>query len=413
MKMKMKRRINDIKNFFKSINRSIVAMLVLTLAFTACVQPDYTPYHSKVTLRTKVLTFRGETINGNTVGDPAYKWDLQILSGEEFCTAQTISGNVGSTFTLRFSENNSGERRSAKIRVRYSEDGYENTFTILQLPKTSNPDYDHPWAEQPVHKSLSNVVYKTYYVDDNNAERIRNYSICYDLKKHVSYWVAYPVHSSYMGGSGRTNAWSYDDAYYTKSGSDYVRRYIYTNPVIPQSSQWDISKTFPGYQRGHVLPSATRLLNYNTNAQTFYAPNLVPQHGGLNGGVWATLEGKVRSWSCSDTLFVVTGALYESSNTVSRDGNTAAVPSHTYKVLLRTRSGNTNKHLVEIESANELKTIGFIFENNDTGSKTSIQSAAVSVADIERRSGFTFFRNLDPAIASSVKSQKNLKDWGL
>ena len=38
--------------------------------------------------------------------------------------------------------------------------------------------------------------------------------------------------------------------------------------------------------------------------------------------------------------------------------------------------------------------------------------AVVSVAEIERRTGFKFFRNLDPKIADKVKQQKNLSAWG-
>jgi len=33
------------------------------------------------------------------------------------------------------------------------------------------------------------------------------------------------------------------------------------------------------------------------------------------------------------------------------------------------------------------------------------------VKEIEELTGFKFFRNLDPAVADAVKSQKNLADW--
>ena len=81
-------------------------------------------------------------------------------------------------------------------------------------------------------------------------------------------------------------------------------------------------------------------------------------------------------------------------------------------MLLRTKSGNTKKSISDIKSADELMCIGFIFENNGTGANTSLSSAATTVAEIERRSGFSFFRNLDPKIADEVKSQKNFSAWG-
>jgi endonuclease G len=88
------------------------------------------------------------------------------------------------------------------------------------------------------------------------------------------------------------------------------------------------------------------------------------------------------------------------------------VPSHCFKLLLRTKSGRTGKHIADITSADDLICIGFIFENNATGANTALSNAVVSVSEIERRSGFKFFRNLNPAIADKVKSQKNISEWG-
>lgn len=47
------------------------------------------------------------------------------------------------------------------------------------------------------------------------------------------------------------------------------------------------------------------------NNQTFYYTNMTPQlQNGLNGAIWAQLEGAVRGWSSGiDTLYVVTGAM--------------------------------------------------------------------------------------------------------
>ena len=242
---------------------------------------------------------------------------------------------------------------------------------------------------------------------------MRNYSVCYDTEKLVSHWVAYSVHNCYLGSSGRTDRWSFDDYYYTQSGSGYTAKYIPTEPVIPQSQQWVMSSTYGGgYARGHILPSASRLNNYNTNAQTFYSTNIMPQEYDFNGGAWLQIENKVRDLRCPDTLYVVTGTLFERAmGTITKNGRTVTIPSHAYKLLLRTKSGRSGKHILEINSADELMCIGFIFSNDETGAKTSLSSAAVSVAEIERRSGFKFFRNLAPEIADEVKAQKNLKDW--
>lgn len=395
----------------RSINRSVVAMLVLVLGFTACVQSEWSPYTSNAELNSVIVSFQESTISGVTIGDPMLTWELKVTDGNDFCTAVKKVGFVGQNFSLRFDTNDNDYERIAKAIIVFS-DGFSKAFTLRQLAMTENPDYDRAWGEQPAQKVKASLVYKTYYTTLSNNRRVRNFSICYDLDKLVPQWVAYPVHKAYLGSQNRTNAWSFDDYYYSQSG---VAKYQPTNPIIPQDKQQNIvSGAYgTGDQRGHMLPSATRLYDYNTNAQTFYATNMMPQNGDFNGGVWANLEGKVRGKSCSDTLFVVTGTLFEAgSYQFTARGRKITRPSHAYKLLLRTKSGSTGKPIANITSADDLMCIGFVFENNYTGANTTIPQAVVSVAEIERRTGFKFFRNLDPKIADKVKSQKNLSAWG-
>lgn len=410
--MRMKKRINEICNFLKSINRSVVAMLVLTLTFTACEYDDWSPYKSNAELNAVIVSFQESIITGVTIGDPMLTWELNVVEGDDFCKPVTKVGFVGQNFSLIFDANENDFERTARATITFS-DGFSKSFVVRQLEVSENPDYDKAWGEQPAQKVGTSLLYKTYYTTLSNNRRVRNYSICYDTEKLVSHWVAYPVHKAYLGPQSRTNAWSFDDYYYTSSG---VAKYQPTNPVIPQDKQQNIvSGAYgTGDQRGHMLPSATRLADYNTNAQTFYATNMMPQNGDFNGGIWANLEGKVRGKSCADTLFVVTGTLFESgSYQFTARGRKITRPSHAYKLLLRTKSGNTGKPIANITSADDLICIGFVFENNYTGANTTIEQAVVSVADIEKRSGFKFFRNLRPEIADKVKSQKNLNDWGM
>lgn len=395
----------------RSINRSVVAVLVLAFGFTACVESEWSPYTSNAEINSVIVSAQPTTVLGTTIGDPMLTWTLEVIEGGDFCAAVKRAGFVGQQFSLKFEANENDKERIARATVKFS-DGFSKTFTLRQLVASENPDYDRAWGEQPAQKVKTSLVYKTYYTTLSNNRRVRNYSICYDLDKLVPQWVAYPVHKAYLGSQNRTNAWSFDDYYYTSSG---VAKYQPTNPVIPQDKQQNIvSGAYgTGDQRGHMLPSATRLYDYNTNAQTFYATNMMPQNGDFNGGVWANLEGKVRGKSCADTLFVVTGTLFESgSYQFTARGRKITRPSHAYKLLLRTKSGNTGEPIANITSADDLICIGFVFENNYTGANTTIPQAVVSVAEIEKRTGFKFFRNLDPKIADKVKQQKNLSDWG-
>ena len=432
----MMKKINEIKFFFKSINRSIVAMLMLAFAFTACEYEDsWSPYKSKAEIDGTLLTYHATTLSGSTVGDPTLTWTLTVVEGSSFCSAVSRAGFVGQQFSLRFTANNTEDVREARAVISFS-DGYTRSFTVRQLVKTENPDYDRIWAEQPEYAPSANYIHKTYYTTLSDKRRVRNFSICYDTEKICSRWVAYPAHALYtsgreyqVGGStkGRTNAWAFDDAVTQyKASEDWntafeiLSTYVseidtyntYTYPIIPQKKQANISKNIGGgYARGHMLPSADRYNTWNTNAQTCYSTNIMAQNYNFNSGSWATLENKVRNNIPSDTLFVVVGTLFESSNTVTNYGRTISVPSHCYKLLLRTKSGNTKKNIADITSADELICIGFIFKNDNSSTNQSLSSAAVPVAEIERRSGFSFFRNLNPAIADKVKQQCNFDDW--
>ena len=430
---------NNIQTFFRGINRSVVAVLVLVLGFTACDYGEWSPYKSNAEINAVLVSAQTSTITGKTIGDPMLTWELKVTDGNDFCTAVTKVGFVGSNFSLKFDANDNNYERIARATITFS-DGFTKSFEFRQLVATENPNYDRAWAEQPYFKENGgNLAHKTYYTTLNDKRTVRNFSICYDLDKICSRWVAYPAHNIYTSGrdyevggttAGRTNAWAFDDAvtqyaYSTNWSSAYeiVSNYradidaydTYTHPIIPQSKQADIrfnSGIGGGYARGHMLPSADRYNTWNTNAQTCYSTNIMAQDYDFNSASWGTLENKVRTKVCADTLFVVVGTLFENNKTVSKNGRTISVPSHCFKMLLRTKSGNTKKSISDIKSADELMCIGFIFENNGTGANTSLSSAATTVAEIERRSGFSFFRNLDPAIADEVKSQKNFSAWG-
>lgn len=310
-----------------------------------------------------------------------------------------------------------------------------------ETPEITDAKYDRNWAEQPEKVENKHYIHKTYYSTLMDGKRVRNFSVCYDTVKMCSRWVAYPGHSVYRkwgsyqvgenNNKGRTNAWAFDDAVTQYAPSeDYNCAYSIvsnydsrtdaydtaTEPIIPHRRQADICFTNAfgwGWARGHMLPSSQRYNTWENNAQTCYATNIMVQQYDFNSGSWADVEALERNKNCSDTLYVVVGTLFEDNKTISRFGRTIGVPTHCYKLLLRTKSGGTRKAISDITSADELICIGFLFENDESSKDVNISTVATSVAEIEKRAGFKFFRNLNPTIADKVKSQKSLSDWGL
>ena len=296
----------------------------------------------------------------------------------------------------------------------------EVTKTEAKVEPTAEPEVaaDTRWAELPEQLVGESLKHKTYYTTLSDGSRVRNYSICYDTRKMVSLWVAYPLHKVYTTPKiERTDAWAYDDAVtaYGEGGYDIIG-YQITEPKIEQYYQPNVKAG--GFNdgenrkldRGHMLPSASRYNSWQTNSQTFYATNIFPQNARLNQQSWARVEDKARESMCADTLYVVVGTLFENSTTFCSRGRNITLPSHCYKLLLRTRSGNTGKSISEIDSPDELMAIGFLFENTSEGNITPAE-AVVSVVEVEARCGIKFFSTINPAIEKAVKEQKNIADW--
>lgn len=404
----------------KQIGMLLVTMSAMLVLFAGCGdKDDGGDKESLATLVAETVSSSTTTNKISTQGPSGITFEATIVSqggDAEWCSfdlnkqVSSAGGNVGDPAYLYLDKNNSDDDRTARIDVTYT-NGYSTSLTLTQRA-AGFIDYDRSWGEQPEYRSDDAYIYKTYYATFVSNQffpggKLRNYSVCYDVDRHISHWVAYPIFKKVYETPvlSRVNDFNYDP-------NDQL-------PVIPTRDQQYIGTGGNGrgygawgYDRGHMLPQASRYNNYEPNRMTYYGTNMMPQNSTLNQNIWASLEGKVRGWGglqTYDTLYVVTGAAFKSTKTIDNANGPIAVPSHCWKVLLRQR-GNQNRQISQFK-ADELKAIGFVFTNDDARAATSIESAVRSVKEIEELTGFKFFRNLDPAVADVVKSQKNLADW--
>lgn len=404
----------------KQIGMLLVTMSAMLVLFAGCGdKDDGGDKESLATLVAETVSSSTTTNKILTQGPSGITFEATIVSqggDAEWCSfdlnkqVSSAGGNVGDPAYLYLDKNNSDDDCTARIDVTYT-NGYSTSLTLTQRA-AGFIDYDRSWGEQPEYRSDDAYIYKTYYATFVSNQffpggKLRNYSVCYDVDRHISHWVAYPIFKKVYETPvlRRVNDFNYDP-------NDQL-------PVIPTRDQQYIGTGGNGrgygawgYDRGHMLPQASRYNNYEPNRMTYYGTNMMPQNSTLNQNIWASLEGKVRGWGglqTYDTLYVVTGAAFKSTKTIDNANGPIAVPSHCWKVLLRQR-GNQNRQISQFK-ADELKAIGFVFTNDDAGAATSIESAVRSVKEIEELTGFKFFRNLDPAVADAVKSQKNLADW--
>lgn len=329
--------------------------------------------------------------------------DWVSFAGKQTTVSNTMTATEKVLY-LYFDANASGRERTATVTVELST-GYTFEDTLTQGSYDSSIAFERMWAELPECTEGDGYIYRTHYGQLGVKMDARNYTFCFDPEVRASLWVAYPLHSSHMSGVGDRNNSSF--------GYD---------PTVDASKQANLSKSYNGwYDRGHQIPAADRKCSQQMMDQTFYATNMTPQQGNFNQNKWGVLEGRVRNMVCPDTLFVVTGAYFDGEHhssidatTSDRSGNTCPTPTHYYKALLRTSKGNTGRRVDEATEAVQLRAIAFWFEHANTGDNTSITAAdCISIAELERRTGFTFFPMIDDAIEQEVKATVTPSLWGI
>ena len=246
-----------------------------------------------------------------------------------------------------------------------------------------------------------------FYGSGSHVSSNRNYSYNYSYSRLGCLWVAYPLTSSHLSGNA-SSSWA-------------------KNPDIPDDKQIMnmFSNSYPSnfenadnYSKGHQIPNADRC-NKAMNTQTYYITNQTPQiASSFNSGVWGNLETAIRSIvnssTSSDTVYVVTGACYqtvggnETVNTLTAKSTSSVtpksvpVPNYYWKAVLKAKwNGNM---------VTDALAVGFWFKHEAT-SKTYTQFAT-TVDEIERLTGFDLFTNLPGDNLSGIeKTAEENSSW--
>ncbi len=394
----------------------IVAALLLAAVPTACNDDDDSG-------KGRVRWDETRTIHPDREGSTALivsgraglPWTAEIVSGDWMSFDAVAPGNqtvktgaVGKELADKYQfiyywPNTVGEERHAVIRFTFEGQPSVEIELTQYSPAGEKDVYETGrsavWPEIPAKLdanppggkiNINNLTYVTHtaMMNERNA---RNYTMCYDRTKLAAWWVAYPLHASYTG-SGRSDAWAYDPKIDMQYQANLERSYQHAN-----------------YDRGHQVPNADRNGVAAMAAQTFYYSNMTPQNSQLNQQPWGALESKARdSWICSDTLYVVTGAYWQTNNVTvpDIDGKECPVPDYYFKVFVRTVAGNVRTP-GDCLADHSCKSIGFWVANNSN--QGTARNWVKSVAEIEALTGFEFF----PTVSADVKDQKDASSWGL
>ena len=151
-----------------------------------------------------------------------------------------------------------------------------------------------------------------------------------------------------------------------------------------------------GMDRGHLVPAADLKWSESAMRQSFLMTNISPMHKALNEGGWAKLEEKVREWTVRDSaLLVFTGPVVSEGDTTLASGH-VTVPSAYYKVIMA-------------PCVKPRRAISFIYPNGHSGGR--LRQYAVSVDEVERRTGLDFFPTLPAEEQQLIESAVNLDAW--
>ena len=243
-------------------------------------------------------------------------------------------------------------------------------------------------VELPALRNGANDVFVTHYTTFN-GQKVTSFSMEYDKSKKHSRWIAFRFdnQTKQQNVSRSDEPFDADPAI----GSQYQR------------VQADFGKQ--GYDRGHLCASADRLYSREVNEQTFYYTNMSPQRNKFNTGIWLTLEGQVQSWgrSCtsSDTLYVVKGGTIDKEDQIRgyiSNDLSKPIPKYYYMALL-------------FKKGDSFKAIAFWMEHSDTPKSTKLVDYALSIDELEEKTGIDFFPSLNDNLENALEATYSTKAW--
>lgn len=179
-------------------------------------------------------------------------------------------------------------------------------------------------------------------------------------------------------------------------GAEKRKNYNYDkNPSTRNSPEhWDYRGS--GYDRGHMAPAMDMKWSPQAMRQCFYMTNMCPQDHDLNGGAWRVLEERIHRWGKRDKrLIIATGPILDKNMKTTGSSCAVAIPEGFYKVVYAPEQG---------------RAIGFIYPNETVSG--SFKKRAVTVDEVERRTGLDFFSSLPDKLENALESHADVEQWG-
>ncbi len=218
----------------------------------------------------------------------------------------------------------------------------ENTGTIQPAPTgKSNALITNIEQAQKVYLALGNPSGATQSVSNaNNYLMVNNaYALSYNNSRGSANWVAWRISEADFGAAERQNNFRPDP--------NLPKEFTRITPT---------DYTGSGFDKGHMCPSADRSSSQETNSETFYMTNMMPQTPDLNRNVWNDFETYSRDLVKKNRvdLYVYAGCYGEKGKLKKK----ITVPTNCWKVVAAVPQGadfsaiNENTRVIAVDMPN-------------------------------------------------------------
>jgi len=275
------------------------------------------------------------------------------------------------------------------------------TSLLAQQPGSAPADVKPSASKQPSvvdQRTRLNVamgVPSDAAIDANDHEKFlivrRQWVASYSDKKRTVNWMSWHINQQSL-----------------PKEHHYRRQEFFSpDPLLPKSftrvEHFDYHRD-NGFDRGHMTPAADRSLSDEDNRTTFMTSNIVPQAPNNNQLAWERFERHCRELAKRHEIFIVAGphgrggeGQFGYRTEIGRAH--VQVPSHTWKVVLALPPGKTSPKDV----TNTTTVVAIVTPNNQSVTE-DWRKYEVSVAEVERLTGYKFFSKVDPTIATALKN---------
>ena len=156
-----------------------------------------------------------------------------------------------------------------------------------------------------------------------------------------------------------------------------------------------------GYDRGHMAPNFAIGTRFGAAAQeeTFRMSNVCPQRHRLNAGLWKDLEARIADNYTGrfGQVWVLDGPIFGSEDRLQRLRGKVPIPQGFYMIVLQKHEGGVRAE-------------GFIFDQ-EAPSTGSLDDYIISIDEIERRTGLSFFPKLEKSAQTQLERQSPASAW--